>query len=36
MIINLSQSVTNTDKTKAKINIDCLFSGMFYKMGDQW
>ena len=29
-------SVTNTDKTKAKINVDGLFSGIFYRNGDIW
>lgn len=29
-------SVTNTDKTKAKINVDGLFSGIFYQNGDLW
>lgn len=36
LIINLSQSVTNIDKTKPKINVDCLFSGIFYRSGDTW
>ena len=29
-------SVTNTDKTKAKVNVDGLFSGIFYQNGDLW
>ena len=36
LIINLSQSVTNVDKTRAKINVDGLFSGIFYRKGDSW
>ena len=32
LIINLSQSVTNIDKTKPKINVDCLFSGIFIRV----
>jgi GMP synthase-like glutamine amidotransferase len=36
LIINLSKSVTNADKAKPKINLDCLFSGMFFRSGDHW
>ena len=32
----MSQSVTNTDKCKTKINVDCLFSGMYYRNGEHW
>lgn len=35
-IINLSASVTNTDKTRVKINVNGLFCGIFYQHGDQW
>lgn len=28
--------MTNVDKTRAKINIDGLFSGIFYQNGDNW
>ena len=28
--------MTNVDKTKAKINVDGLFSGIFYQKGDHW
>lgn len=35
-IINLSASVTNVDKTKPKINVNGLFSGLFYRHGDKW
>ena len=36
MVINLSQSVTNVDKTRPKINLDGLFSGIYYRKGDIW
>ena len=36
MVINLSLSVTFKDKTKAKVNIEGLFSGIFYRRGDRW
>lgn len=36
VIINNSASVTNVDKTKAKINVNGLFSGLFYRHGDRW
>ena len=36
MVINLSLSVTFKDKTKAKVNIEGLFSGILYRRGDRW
>jgi hypothetical protein len=35
-IINFSLSVTEPDKTAPKINLDCLFAGIFYQKGDKW
>lgn len=32
----MSASVANTDKTKPKINVNGLFSGLFYRHGDRW
>jgi len=28
--------VTEPDKTAPKINLDCLFAGIFYQKGDKW
>ena len=28
--------MTETDKTLPKINLDCLFTGVFYRKGDLW
>ena len=36
IIVNLSMSVTNIDKTRPKINVDGLFSGAYYQNGDNW